>query len=185
MFGAVIEEIAMSVSATKLPKTSALWRHFQPGDFLDCYRASDVSPDMTLEGAVETAAAHMPGWVSFLMDLRNRMVGPLGLKAGRHGPQPKDTPPDAKVENLGQAHDMNYLAFKVRERYADELIMGEDDHHLNFRVSIYRDAAGWYIATWVHPNAWYGWLYLSLVLPFHKTIIRIWAGTLERVAHTS
>lgn len=166
----------MSVTTADLPKSSALWRHVRQGDFLDCYRATAVPLGLEMEEAVRTAIAYMPRWVRVLMDLRNRIVGPLGLKAGKHS------------RHVGvreeSALDMNArgerIVFTVRERLENEIILGEDDRHLDFRVSVYRTPVAWYVATWVHPHAWYGWLYLYTILPFHKAIMRLSAKRLEK-----
>ncbi|WP_286830764.1 MULTISPECIES: DUF2867 domain-containing protein [Kordiimonas] len=169
----------MSVSAADLPKSSALWAHFKQGDFIDCYRATAVPVDMEMEEAVRTAIAYMPPWVQALMDLRNRIVGPLGLKAGKHSRNEAE----AEAGALELDADGERIVFTVRERLKDEIILGEDDRHLDFRVTVYRTPVAWYVATWVHPHAWYGWLYLYTILPFHKAIMRLSAKRLEKAAH--
>lgn len=166
----------MSVSIADLPKQSALWAHMQPGDFMDCYRATAVPCDMEMEEAVRNSIAHMPSWVRVLMDIRNRIVGPLGLKAGKHSRAQAARDTGA----LEVASGGERIVFTVQERYENEIILGEDDTHLNFRVSIFRTPVAWYVATWVHPNAWYGWLYLYTIMPFHKAIMWLSARRLEK-----
>ncbi|NVJ97528.1 MAG: DUF2867 domain-containing protein [Alphaproteobacteria bacterium] len=168
----------MAVSAAILPRESALWAHFSPGDFIDCYRATQVPPDMDMDTAVRTAILKMPEWVSLLMDMRNRIVGPLGLKAGKHSRQ--KTAAD-KEEIEVKAHGER-IVFAIRERYENEIILGEDDKHLDFRVTIFRNDSGWYVSTWVHPHAWYGWAYLYTIMPFHKLIMKLSAKRLEAAA---
>lgn len=167
----------MSVSAVDLPKSSALWAHVQAGDFLDCYRATAVPIELGMEEAVRTALNHMPGWVRWLMDIRNRIVGPLGLKAGKHS-RKGEAGEDAPLEMSAPSER---IVFTVRERYENEIILGEDDRHLDFRVSVFRTPVAWYVATWVHPHAWYGWLYLYAIMPFHKAIMYLSARRLEEV----
>lgn len=159
----------MTVSAADLPTSSALWAHFKKGDFLDCYRATAVPEGLELEEAAAAAITRLPGWVRVLMDIRNRLVGPLGLKAGQHSRNAE-----------GGASTSKGGVFTVRERHENEIILGEDDRHLDFRVTIYRTPTAWYVATWVHPHAWYGWLYLFAVMPFHKAIMRLSAVRLEK-----
>lgn len=167
----------MSVSAADLPKSSALWGHVKRGDFLDCYRATAVPLGLEMEEAVRAAIAYMPPWVRMLMDLRNRIVGPLGLKAGKHSRRVSV----AEQGALDMTSGSERIVFTVRERFENEIILGEDDSHLDFRVTVYRTPVAWYVATWVHPHAWYGWLYLYTILPFHKAIMRLSARRLEKV----
>lgn len=165
----------MTVSAAILPRESALWTYFKPGDFIDCYRATDVPDGMDMDTAVRTAIAHMPKWVSLLMDMRNRIVGPMGLKAGAHSrKRAHKSASDIEVDAHGER-----IVFSVQARHEHEIILGEDDRHLDFRVTIFRDGSDWYVATWVHPHAWYGWAYLYTILPFHKLIMKVSARRLE------
>ena len=166
----------MAVSASRLPRESALWQYARDGDFMDCYRATDVPAYPDMETAMRASVAHMPAWIGHLMDLRNRIVGPLGLKAGRHSRQNGDT----EEGQFALESDGKRILFTVRERREDEIIIGEDDRHLDFRITIFRDDSGWYVATWVHPHAWYGWVYLYTVMPFHKLIMRLSAKRLEQ-----
>jgi len=172
----------VTVSAASLPKDSALWAHHAPGDFMDCYEATAVSTTMELEDAVRTAIAEMPAWVSLLMDMRNRIVGPLGLKAGRHSLQPESATGDEVALETPRDPAAERIVFTVRERYEHEIILGEDDKHLDFRVTLYREHGTYYVATWVRPNAWYGWVYLYSILPFHKLIMRLSAKRLEKTS---
>lgn len=148
----------------QLPLTSLLRKRIGPGDFVDSYAIPLAEPELT---PVELAArlAVMPEWVNGLLWLRNRLVAPLGLKTGAGLPP---TPPHPEVGD--------YVSFfRLDELSPNEAILGEDDRHLDFRVSVLKTAGPEPLAalsTWVHPHNLGGRLYLCAVMPFHKLIIR-------------
>ena len=151
--------MSQSVRATPLPSTSRLWAMVKEGDFIDGYATPST---LTPRQAAELAFA-MPPWVNALMALRNIVVKPLGLKTGA----PKDQ--DAAI-------------FPVHHEDAQELLLGTDDSHLNFRISILQHEGQIHMATWVHRNNWLGRLYLRVVMPFHRLISR---NAMSRVARAS
>ena len=136
-----------------LPRTSTLWSLHRPGDFLDCYSV----PSTLTPHEAATKGLALPAWAAALLALRNTLVRPFGLKTGTPGKPIFPT-----------AHETD-----------DELILGTDDKHLNFRIGLIRSEGRLYMSTWVHPhNAW-GRAYLRLVMPFHILISR---GAVARMA---
>jgi hypothetical protein len=141
------------VRTDTLPPASSLWAHHRTGDFLDCYSiASTLTPREAAERGLK-----LPAWADALMALRNGLVRPFGLKTGTKG---------APV-------------FPVQHETADELILGTDDRHLNFRIGLLRVEGRLYMSTWVHPHNFWGRGYLALVMPFHVLISR---GAVRRMA---
>ena len=63
--------------------------------------------------------------------------------------------------------------FAVHSATPDEVILGADDRHLDFRVSVLRSVEQDLVAisTWVHPHNLAGRLYLTGVYPFHRIIV--------------
>ncbi|WP_339696880.1 DUF2867 domain-containing protein [Celeribacter baekdonensis] len=144
------------VIKTPLPKSSRLWPHVAKGDFIDGYAVeSTLSPREAAEIALS-----MPGWADALLSLRNRLVKPFGLKT--------------EVSETGER-----AIFPVDYEGADELIIGTNDTHLNFRICIHQQAGHIHMATWVHRNNALGHVYLMLVTPFHVLIVR---SGLRRIA---
>ncbi len=136
-----------------LPPASALWSLHQPGDFLDCYSvASTLSPREAAERGLT-----LPRWAAALLALRNMLVRPFGLKTGA---------PDRPI-------------FPTCLESEDELVLGTDDRHLNFRIGLIRAEGRLYMSTWVHPHNVWGRAYLRLVMPFHILISR---GAVARMA---
>jgi hypothetical protein len=145
------------VVKTPLPKSSHLWPMVQTGDFIDGYAVpSDLSPK---EAA--TIGLSMPKWADALLALRNRLVKPLGLKT--------------ETSNTGPS-----AIFPIHFENDAEIILGTDDTHLNFRISILREAGKIHMATWVHRNNTLGRAYLAIVMPFHILIVR---DAMRRIAN--
>jgi Protein of unknown function (DUF2867) len=145
------------VQTDTLPPTSSLWSHHKPGDFLDCYSiASSLSPREAAARGVT-----LPGWARALLSLRNTLVRPFGLKTGVVD----------RARTVG--------IFPVCRESADEMILGLDDRHLDFRVALFRQDGRIYMSTWVHPHNLAGRIYLRIVMPFHILICR---GMVARMA---
>lgn len=153
----------MAISYTSLPTASRLHACVGETDFLDCVHGAKYPASVSAAKAAYIAMAEMPVWVERLMWLRNIIVTPFGLKTGRRPSFGADVPDKFEVGD--------YIGiFKVESISDNEIIIGEDDKHLNFRVTIYRSDNGYYLATWVHPHNWLGRTYLKLVMPFHRII---------------
>jgi hypothetical protein len=135
------------VTSDTLPAASHLWSLHRPGDFLDCY---SVESRLTPQQAARRGLA-LPGWARALLALRNALVRPFGLKTG----QTTDS-----------------AIFPVVLDGPEELVLGTDDRHLNFRIAVHRQGGRLYMSTWVHPHNIWGRAYLAGVMPFHILISR-------------
>lgn len=143
----------MSLRTDTLPRASSLWSLHRPGDFLDCYSV----PSILSPAEAARRGLALPGWANALLRLRNTLVRPFGLKTGEF---------DAPI-------------FPTCHETADEIILGTDDKHLNFRIGLIREGDRLYMSTWVHPHNLWGRAYLRLVMPFHILISR---GAVARMA---
>jgi hypothetical protein len=123
-------------------------KDFGTVDYCDSYRITKSTNDNA--GQIAARMFKLPGWVKGLMMLRHWMVKPFGLKTGGGAKQGEIFPVIAQNEN--------------------EIIMGINDSHLNFRVSVLLDREKSYICTTtlVHYNNGWGKAYFLLVKPFHK-----------------
>jgi hypothetical protein len=144
-----------------LPATSALWAYHQDGDFIDGYAVQSTA---TVAEAAQSGFS-LPLWAKSLMRLRNALVKPFGLRT-------ELTPDEAASGPQG-------ALFPVHLDTGDERILGTDDKHLNFRISIFRNKGQIHMATWVHPHNVWGRAYLAIVMPFHIAISR---AALRRIA---
>ena len=153
----------MTISYVALPADSKLQDRISKTDFVDCVYGAKSQADLSASKVAYIAMAQMPAWVSKLMWMRNKVVSLFGLKTG-DAPSFGGTVPE--VFKVGDRIGV----FKVESVSETEVIMGEDDKHLNFRISIFRNETGYYLATWVHPHNWMGRVYLKIVMPFHRLI---------------
>lgn len=119
-----------------------------------------------------------PRWLDGLMRLRNALVRPLGLKTGPVGAAAL-SPPFAEGDFIGM--------FRVYAVTPHEVILGEDDRHLDFRISLLveeraPDGGILTASTVVAPHNALGRTYLRVVLPFHRFIVPVMvAGAARRL----
>ena len=138
------------VVATELPLQSLLGDRVKPTDFIDCYSVeSDLSPRIAAEIITD-----FPGWARFLLKIRAFVTAPFGLS--------NDGPP--APDKVG--------VFPVETESKSELVVGFNDKHLDFRVSVISHEGRVFLATWVHTNNIGGLIYLKAILPFHILISR-------------
>jgi hypothetical protein len=151
-------------------------------DYADAYLARlPAGRRYTLDEAVALVFATVPGCVKGLMQLRNLLVRPFGLKVDPSREAPGRAGPLLPGARVG--------IFRVFDRRPDELLLGEDDRHLDFRVSVLlRDEgeAQWATVTTVvsFHNA-LGRAYFAVVRPFHQIIVPALIRRALRVAASS
>jgi len=141
-----------------LPEDSLAAGALPSVDYLDVFSAP-VHPDATLE---EVARRLLLGQPPRLMRLRDALVRPFGLKTS-----PKGSRPALRLvagERVG--------IFRLYARSAHELLLGEDDRHLDFRVCLRVLGDGTAtLATLVHFHNFLGRAYFFLIRPFHALIV--------------
>ncbi len=89
-----------------------------------------------------------PGWVGALLVMREALVGLVGIQRG------------------GSA------AFDTLARTDDEVLLGIDQGHLNFRASVRREADRVVLSTVVQLNNRRGLLYSALIRRVHPAVVR-------------
>ncbi|WP_052421078.1 DUF2867 domain-containing protein [Paraburkholderia ferrariae] len=131
-------------------------------DFSDAYsgRANRIYVDA--EQAARAVFADQPPMAGWLMALRNKIVAPFGLRASI----------DFSDRGLGKID-----VFPIISRSGTEVVVGGDDKHLDFRIWIRiqpgEKGAEVTIATLVKINHPLGWVYLIIIMPFHKLLSRL------------
>ena len=132
-----------------------------PGcDFADAFSIAVARRDIDPARAMTLAFGTPPAWASALMATRNAVMGRLGYKAPR-------------IQR----------GFPVLQETADAVLSGLDDAHLDFRalMRIRPENGGSRIimTTAVQTHNRTGRVYLAVIMPFHKLIVR---SMLRRVA---
>ena len=163
------------IIATTLPVNSVLRRDNVKYDYIDSFQGSfiDESNSITSQQIGKAFFRSAPGWVEKLFIVRNKIVAVFGLKTSRTATNRQQLLNNFKCEPNEQLG-----LFKVFDRTDNEVILGEDDKHLNFRVSLFKiDSAenqkskNLIISTTIEFKNWFGKLYFVPVRPFHKLIV--------------
>ncbi|SEL71975.1 Protein of unknown function [Aquimarina amphilecti] len=161
----------MKVEKVNLPETSLLLKNEY--DYSDSFISEFIDKEDTIDILVVTKAffSTSPKWIEKLFLLRNKIVAIFGLKTGDSLEKRKET-----LNNFRGDIGDKVGIFKVFDKSENEIILGEDDMHLNFRVSLLLDSKpnsskNLTISTIVNFNNWFGKLYFLPVKPFHKLIV--------------
>jgi len=129
--------------------------------FADAFRVTIAEAQLDARGAAERIFSRAPRWVEALIDLRNIIVAPFGLKSSGEG-----------EPNAGGMIGI----FPVIDETPERLVAGFDDHHLDFRVVV--DVApatrGQDVTatTLVLTHNRLGRVYLAAIMPFHRLIAK-------------
>lgn len=119
--------------------------------------------------------AHQPSWIERLTAVRDMIVACFGLKTT------KDL---AVLAGNGKAERIGF--FRVYRKDETEIVMGEDDKHLDFRLSLLcseesaADAGGRLtVTTVVHCHNLLGRAYIFVIAAFHRMVVK---ASLRRAA---
>ncbi|MDW7691543.1 DUF2867 domain-containing protein [Flammeovirgaceae bacterium SG7u.111] len=134
---------------------------FPKVDFADTFSTTNHSN--TMEEIANLVFNTSPKWVEALFALRNRIVKVFGLKTSL---------PD---DYTGEFRVGGYVKFfKIYSISEQEVIMGADDSHLNFRAIIANTSASSSnikVTTLVRFNNAMGRIYMGIIKPFHRLVV--------------
>ncbi|WP_409293892.1 DUF2867 domain-containing protein [Peribacillus sp. SCS-26] len=153
------------VKKVPIPEKSIASRYLPQVHFYDAYRVllPDKGDADVKHIAIEFLSA-APSWVDTLMNVRNQIVSLIGLKTSSRN-----------KENLIIEEGGKIGIFRVLQCSPNEIVLGEDDRHLDFRVSIFvekvNDSNYLTVSTLVYYNNWVGKSYFFIVKRFHKLIV--------------
>lgn len=177
---------APTVHATQVPPGTAIHATLPGAHFFDAYEVADRHPERPALQSWLDVAARTPAWTRALMAVRNKAVRLVGLKdLGQlhdgHPPASGRALNDARSYRVGDRVGI----FRIRHLSDTEVVMGQDDKHLDVQVSICKRAAApgaaptVVLSTVVHIHNALGHAYMAVVTPFHRVIAR---GTAQRLA---
>lgn len=148
------------------PAESALFASFAGASLVDAYKI-DLPPGVTRD--VRALANEVLGrptpWFRMLLAIRDNVMAAMGVKTS------------AEIA-AGMPDDGDRIDFfPVVSCSSNEIVVGENDRHLNFRASVLilqrDDGADALVATTVvHCNNALGRIYLTGILPFHRLVVR-------------
>ncbi|RTQ47831.1 DUF2867 domain-containing protein [Hymenobacter gummosus] len=155
---------AISVRPVPLPPASQLPQALSRLDFADAYQVPlpATAPVQPLPLAY-ALLGQAPGWVRSLLRLRDALVRALGLRTFPVRP----THPDPAGLRPGD----EFGPFGVLRVLPTEVLLGQDDRHLDFRVSVLRLPDAAVVSTAVRFHNRLGRLYFALIRPFHRLIV--------------
>ena len=150
--------------ACDYPASSRLRSHLPRIAYLDSFAVRMYRPTLDIVELYAGALGHLPPSFRYLLALRSLLVRPLGLSTVSLDDlaRPIDTQRPYEVgDKLGR--------WTLFYKHPDELITGADDKHLNFRVSLLRDAGERVVlSTAVMTHNVVGRAYLRAIRPFHR-----------------
>jgi hypothetical protein len=159
-----------------LPTPSGITKVYQSVHLADAFAIrlpSGVSHDPDV--LARFIFAHQPSWVGALMRVRDMIVACCGLKTA------SDL---AKLGNGAAAERVGI--FRIYSTSGTEIVLGEDDRHLDFRVSVLcsgepapETGTLLTVSTVVHCHNLLGRAYILAIAPFHRMVVK---ASLRRAA---
>jgi len=160
-----------SVTIEALPCESQVTRMYEKTDLADAYTIR--LPDNAItdpELLARFVFSQQASWVAGLMRMRDALVAGFGIKTAK------------QLEGKPQSSGIRRIRFfRIYETHAHEIVLGEDDKHLDFRLSVLlqkrpvengngASASYLVLSTVVHCHNRLGRTYIALIAPFHRLI---------------
>lgn len=147
------------------PEQSRLADWYRGADLVDAFAVQlPTGFDADIHAIGQAILGRPAGWFKALLVIRDGIVRPLGLRTS--------------AELRGTSSKRGRIDFfPIRSADERELILGEDDRHLNFRISLWLERGSngpdFVVATTVvRCNNRLGQLYLAAIRPFHRLVVR-------------
>jgi hypothetical protein len=168
-----VPDLMTKARAVPMPSNSVLAPLYAGADLLDAFAIqlpAGASDDV--EVLARAALERQAWWIRALTRIRDLVMATVGVKSSR------------AVGLAGAARGPVIGFFPVLSKSATELILGADDWHLDFRLTIQlrEDAAKGrelVAGTVVHCHNRLGRIYLATIAPFHRVIV---PASLEQAA---
>ena len=163
------------VAVVPLPPESRISRAFASTDYADAYSVELPSGASTDPGRLARCIFEQPSPLSqFLLRTRDLLVGVFGLKTA------------TRLPANGKDGVSRIAIFRVYSIDPTEIVLGEDDKHLDFRVSVLcsgQQAPGETrcvtLSTVLHYHNRFSRLYFFVIAPFHRMLAQ---ASLRRAA---
>ena len=161
------------VRRTTPPSESVVASWYENASLLDSYSIDlSASEQSSIRELATRTLVNPPAWQKALIALRDAMVTPFGIKTS-----------DTVRTSRDSLERVDF--FPVHWEGKDEIVLGADDRHLDFRLSLLRrhSPTGTLLiaTTVVHTHNALGFTYLNAIRPFHHLVVR---ANLARCAQT-
>jgi len=157
--------------ASQVPKQSLLAPDYGQASYQDCF-----SQKLALENCGTPAALFIrmmqpaPKWVRALMIVRNWIVGFFGINTTSS----KNTSVQKPAGDLAIGDYIDF--FKIEYMTENEIVVTANDNHLDASFSLYVEEAGGqktaYMISIVQTKRRFGDVYMWVIAPFHRLIVR-------------
>lgn len=166
----------MKIIKSTFPADTILLSQKTVYDYSDSYEIAFLSPRKEIKSTSLATAFFSgdPNWIQYLFLLRNKIVALFGLKTG-----------DSLANREKQLKNFKYHPgeclgiFKILYKNDQEIIIGEEDKHLDFKVSLHitpslnqQQKFTLQITTIVKYHNTMGRIYFTCIAPFHKAIVK-------------
>lgn len=151
------------------PENSKLASSLDGAYYFDAYRVVTEHKGRSPLEIWLDHVARTPGFINFMMTIRNKVVSSLGLKdLGHLGAL--DTDKKAADYQVGDRVGI-FTLLSITE---NEVILGDSDKHLDVKLSVYKESGteeSVVMSTVVHTHNVFGKIYMLFVTPVHKLIV--------------
>ena len=159
------------------PAASALTGRFNDAFYGDCFaRHLTGTPYPTALAAYQAMSANAPRWVNGLLLFRDRVVAPFGMTP-THGFSARQS--QAEPLECGDALDF----FTIAALDANELQLHIRDHDFTVSISVYLHhedkRQSLYVTSLVDTHTRLGSVYVSVIAPFHRLVVKSMMNRLD------
>jgi Protein of unknown function (DUF2867) len=159
----------LTVIAVPLPPGSRATTFYPAPNLADAYAVT--LPDNATrdpEALAHFLFSQQAPWVARLLWLRDRIMSVFGVKTT-----------DQLQAGAGAVRRVAF--FRIYAQDADEILLGEDDSHLNFRLTVRCEPRSQQliVTTVVQCHNALGRFYILVIAPFHRLVVR---SALQRAA---
>lgn len=154
--------MAKIVKINELPEGTMISQNLSSVNYFDSYMIT-LKNVGSIEKITEIILS-LPHWVKIALRIRYYLIAkPFGLTTGR-------------FDNITKSSDSNFEQVPIIDKNENEIVMGSDDKHLYYRISVMKKEAETitkiYLNTIVKFNNIWGRLYFIPVKLGHKIVVK-------------
>lgn len=159
----------MRIRQVPCPSNSAISSWLPGADLADAFAVEITKTDAArgIETLARSVLGHPAPWFRVLLSIRDVAMRPLGVRSSW------------QLQQNAVAAGKNHIDFfRIIAQSDAEIVLGEDDRHLDFRASLLlrpvRDGERDELVatTVVRCHNLTGRIYLGIIAPFHRQVIR-------------
>src|SRR4051812_32272933 len=152
------------VRRTTPPPESVVAGWYENASLLDSYSIElSSSKQHSMRALATRTVGNPPAWIKALVAVRDAMVTPFGVKTSGE-------------VRASRADNDRVDFFPVQWEGSDEIVLGADDRHLDFRLSLLRRNSSTgtqlFATTIVRSHNVFGRTYLNVIRPIHHLVVR-------------